>query len=155
MDTQVQLPILDLALPLAEVLKYHQTRAGDLQQARKKLGWMARRIEAETWSADFAKELEHKIITDLAKELEEARKARDSWLESKRGRLALSAAGLGVGVAAAMLAVFAGPIMPIALAATGLGLVSGRAIPGAKWLFDWRDGKKSVQENGLHYLLKV
>lgn len=28
-------------------------------------------------------------------------------------------------------------------------------IPGAEWLFDWRDGKKSVQENGLHYLLKT
>lgn len=44
---------------------------------------------------------------------------------------------------------------PIALAAAGLTLASGTAIPGAEWLLDWRDGKKGVQENGLHYLLKA
>lgn len=26
---------------------------------------------------------------------------------------------------------------------------------GTEWLLDWRDGKKSAQENGLHYLLKA
>ena len=26
---------------------------------------------------------------------------------------------------------------------------------GAEWLLDWRDGKKTLQENGLHYLLKL
>ena len=40
-----------------------------------------------------------------------------------------------------------------ALATAGLGLASGAAIPGAEWLLDWRDGKRTVQENGLHYLL--
>lgn len=25
----------------------------------------------------------------------------------------------------------------------------------AQWLLDWRDGRKSVQENGLHYLLSL
>ncbi len=153
MDTQIQLPILDPALPLAEVLEYRQTHAGDLQKAREKLGWMARRIEAEPWNTDFAEELEHKTIPDIAKELEAARKSRDSWLESKRGRLALKAAGLAAGAAAAVLAVFTAPATPVALAAAGLGLVSGTAIPGAEWLFDWRDGKKTMQENGLHYLL--
>lgn len=155
MDTQIQLPILDPALPLAEVLEYRQTHAGDLQQAREKLVWMARRIEAEPWNEDFAKELEHNTIPDIAMELEAARKSRDSWLESKRGRLALKAAGLAAGAAAAALAVFTAPATPVAPAAAGLGLVSGTAIPGAEWLFDWRDGKKSVQENGLHYLLKT
>jgi len=42
-----------------------------------------------------------------------------------------------------------------ALATPGLGLDSGTAIPGAEWLLDWRDSKKSVQENGLHYLLNA
>ncbi|MGM0561898.1 MAG: hypothetical protein ACQETX_12615 [Pseudomonadota bacterium] len=155
MDTQIQLPILDPVFPLAEVLEYRQTHAEDLHQAREKLGWMARRIEAEPWNTEFAKELEHKTIPDIAKELEAARKSRDSWLDSKRGRLALKAAGLAAGAAAAVLAVFTAPATPVALAAAGLGLVSGTAIPGAEWLFDWRDGKKSVQENGLHYLLKT
>lgn len=82
-------------------------------------------------------------------------KTRDAWLESKRGRLALSATGIAVGAAAAMLAVFAAPLTPVALAIAGLGLASGAAVPGAEWLLDWRDGKKTVQENGLHYLLSL
>jgi hypothetical protein len=36
-----------------------------------------------------------------------------------------------------------------------LGLASGTAIPGVGWLLDWRDGKRSAQENGLHYLLRI
>lgn len=155
MDSQLSLPVLSHELPLAEVLEYRRQHDADLRQARDKLGWMARRIEAEPWSREFAAELEHKTIPDLAKDLDEARKARDSWLESKRGRLALSATGLAVGAAAAVLAVFAAPLTPVALATAGLGLMSGTAIPGAEWLLDWRDGKKSVQENGLHYLLRA
>ena len=155
MDSQLNLPVLNSALPLAEVLKYRQQRDADLRQAREKLGWMARRIEAEPWSREFADELEHKTIPDLAGELNEARKARDSWLKSKRGRLALSATGIAVGAAAAVLSVIAAPLSPVALATAGLGLASGTAIPSAEWLLDWRDGKKSVQENGLHYLLKA
>jgi hypothetical protein len=155
MDSQLNLPVLNSALPLAEVLKYRQQHDADLRQAREKLGWMARRIEAEPWSREFADELEHKTIPDLAGELDEARKARDSWLESKRGRLALSATGIAAGAAAAVLSIIAAPLTPVAVATAGLGLVSGTAIPGAEWLLDWRDGKKSVQENGLHYLLKT
>ena len=155
MDSQLNLPVLNMALPLAEVLEYRQQHDGDLREARNKLGWMARRIEAEPWTREFADELEHKTIPDLASELDQARKARDGWLESKRGRLALSATGIAVGAAAAVLSVFAAPLTPVALATAGFGLVSGTAIPGAEWLLDWRDGKKSVQENGLHYLLRA
>jgi len=46
-------------------------------------------------------------------------------------------------------------VTPVALAIAELGIVSGSAIPGAEWLRDWRDCKKGVQENGLHYLLKA
>ena len=116
---------------------------------------MARRIEAEPWSDEFAKELEHKTIPDIADALSEAGRARDSWLKSGRGRSILKAAGIAVGTAAAVLAFFPTPAMPVALAVAGLGLVSGTAIPGAEWLLDWRDGRKTVQENGLHYLLKL
>lgn len=47
-NTQIQLPILNPA-PLAEVLEYRQTHDTALQQAREKLGWMARRIKARGW----------------------------------------------------------------------------------------------------------
>ena len=153
-DSQLNLPVLSAELPLAEVLEYRQEHDDALRQARDKLGWMARRIEAEPWSKEFAAELEHKTIPDIAKEVDEARKTRDAWLNSKRGRLALSATGIAVGAAAAVLSVFAAPLTPVALATAGLGLASGTAIPGVEWLLDWRDGKKSAQENGLHYLLK-
>ena len=33
------------------------------------------------------------------------------------------------------------------------GIMRTQSPPGAEWLLDWRDGKKSLQENGLHYLL--
>lgn len=154
-DTQLTLPVLNPELPLEEVLEYRQKHDAALRQARENMGWMARRIEAEPWSEEFARDVEHKTIPDIANELDEARKARDAWLKSKRGRLALSAAGIAVGASAAVLSVFAVPLAPIALATAGLGLASGSVIPGAEWLLDWRDGKKSVQENRLHYLLKV
>lgn len=154
-DSQLNLPVLSAELPLGEILEYRQKHDAALRQARDKLGWMARRIETEPWSKAFAAELEHKTIPAIAQELDEARKARDAWLDSKRGRLVLSATGIAVGAAAAVLSVFATPLTPMALATAGLGLASGTAIPGVEWLLDWRDGKKSVQENGLHYLLRT
>ena len=54
-----------------------------------------------------------------------------------------------------VLSVFAAPLAPVALATAGIGLVSGTAIPDAEWLLDWWDDKKSMQENGLHYLLRT
>lgn len=66
----------------------------------------------------------------------------------------LKAAGVAVGTAAAVLTLVATPAAPVALAVAGLGLASA-SLPGAEWLMDWRDGKKAVQENGLHYLLST
>jgi hypothetical protein len=153
-DTQLSLPILSPTLPLEEVLEHRHKHAAALAQARDKLGWMARQIEAEPWSDDFAKTLEHKTIPAIARELDEARKALDAGL-TERTKQILTGAGLAVGATSAVLAVFAAPITPIALATAGLGLASGTVIPGASWLLDWQKGKKSAQENGLHYLLKV
>jgi hypothetical protein len=151
--TQLQLPILNPKMPLEEVLQYRKTHDAALQQARDKLGRMAQRIKAEPWSDEFARELEHETIQDIADELDEVSKARDAWLKSGRGRLALQAAGLGVGAVTVLLTLVAAPLTPLALAIAGLSLTSGGVIPGAIWLLDWRDGKKTVQENGLHYLL--
>ena len=33
--------------------------------------------------------------------------------------------------------------------------MAAKAISGAAWLLDWRDGKKTVQENCLHNLLQL
>jgi len=75
-DTQLNLPILNPQLPLHAILDYRNDNSDALQSARGKLGWMARRIESEPWTKDFAEELEHKTIPDLADQLDEARKAR-------------------------------------------------------------------------------
>jgi hypothetical protein len=152
-DSQIELPILSVEMPLEEVLAYRAEHGAELRQAREKLSWMARRIEAEPWSPEFARELERETIPDVASGLEEARRARDAWLQSNRGRLALKAAGVAVGAATAVLAIVAAPLTPLALATAGLGLASGAAIPGAEWLLDWREGKRAAHENGLHYLL--
>lgn len=153
-DTQLNLPILSPTLPLEQVLEHRHKHAAALAQARDKLGWMARRIESEPWSKDFAKELEHKAIPDIAKELDEARRALDAGLTERTKQL-LVASGLAVGAATAVLTVFTNPITPIALAIAGLGLASDTLIPSLSWLLDWRDGKRATQENGLHYLLKM
>jgi hypothetical protein len=155
-DSQIDLPILSPALPLDAILEYRQKHGDALQQTRSKLGRMARRIKAEPWSTEFGGELEHKTIPDILDELDEARKARDGWLKSERGRLALKAANVVVGAAAISLTLFTTPFIPVALAAVGVGLSVAKDIvfPGAELLLDWRAGRKTAQENGLHYLLK-
>jgi hypothetical protein len=144
--------IFSILLP-GMLLPCRQKHNDALQRAREKLGWMARRIETEPWSDEFTKELEHKAIPNIADVLIEPSKVRDEWLKSGRGRSVLKAAGVAVGTAAAVLAFFPTPLTRIALATVGLGLASGTAIPGLEWLLDWRDGRKTGQVTGLHYLL--
>ncbi len=152
-DRQLNLPVLNPKMPLEELLQYRDKHEAALQEARDKLGWMARRIEAEPWDDAFIDELERETIPDIADKLKEVRKARDSWLRSQGGHLALQAAGVTIGTAEVLLTVFAAPLTPVALAIAGLSLATSTAIPGVQWLLDWRDGKQTVQENGLHYLL--
>lgn len=154
-DFELELPALDPAIPLEAVLEYREANADALGEARAKLGRMARRIRAEPWSDDFAREIESDTIPDIVDELEDARKARDAWLKRHRKRLGLTGAGIAAGAVAAGLAVFTAPLTPVALAAAGLGLASGAVIPGTEWMLDWRDGRSSAQENGIHYLLRL
>jgi len=149
-DTQLNLPALSPQIPLEHILEYRHKHADDLQQARDRLGWIARQIEQNPWSKEFETELEHKTIPAIAKELEEVRKARDTWLKSQRGRLALKAVGIGLGVASTVIGLMLGPspLLPVAIA-----LVSSAGIPSIEAALDWRDGKKSTTSNGLHYLL--
>jgi len=154
-DSQITLPILNTEVPLDEMLEYRRHHPEALAEVRDTLGIMARRIQSEPWSEDFAREIDTKTLPDLMEQLEKARKARDSWLSNRRTKRWLEAAGITVGAASAVLSVFTAPITPVALAAAGLGLASGSVIPGVKWLTEWLTGKKSIQENGLHYLLKT
>ncbi|MBI1853619.1 MAG: hypothetical protein HYR85_25050 [Planctomycetes bacterium] len=154
-DSQIRLPILNPAIPLEEVLEYRQRHPEALAKVRDTLGLMARRIQAEPWSTDFEREIETQTLPDLIEQLNQATKSRDAWLGSQSTKQWLKAGGIAVGAASAVLAVVMAPVTPVALAAAGLTLASGTAIPGAEWLLDWRDGKKSLQENGLHYLLRT
>ncbi|MHC2289865.1 hypothetical protein [Bradyrhizobium barranii] len=153
MDVQIKLPVLNPAVPLARVLEYRQSNPEPLAKVRDSLGLMARRIEAEPWSSDFADYIETKTLPDLIVQLNEAAKARDAWLDRPNTKDWLKAAAIAAGTASVVLALGTAPITPVALAIAGLGIASGSAIPGAEWLLDWRDGKKTIQENGLHYLL--
>ena len=156
-DTQLNLPILNPEMPLEEVLEYRLDHKDALQEARTKLGWMARSIAAEPWSKDFTQEIEHKTIPDINKQLEEVSKARDSWLKSNRARLLTKGGTVVLGAASIVLSLFTTPFVPVALAVAGLGLTVAKdvAVPGAEWWVDWRDGKQTAQENGLHYLLQI
>lgn len=151
-DAQLDLPMISPQVKLEDILEHRQRHASELQQVRDRLGWLARRIREAPYSKEFEAELEHTTIPDIAKDLEEARKARDAWLKSKRGRLALSAAGIAIGAAATIagLVLSPTPLLPV-----GLGLISSAGIPSLELALDWKEGKQAAKENGLHYLLKV
>jgi hypothetical protein len=151
-DTQLNLPSLSPQLHLDDILEYREKHAGELQQARERMAWLARQLEQTPWTKAFEAEIEHKAIPGIAKELGEVKKARDSWLNSKRGSLALKAAGITVGVASTIvsLIVTPSPLLPVTL-----GLVGSALIPGLGVFQDWIQGKKEAGANGLHYFLKL
>ena len=88
-------------------------------------------------------------------QLADVKKARSAWLQSATIKRRLKAASAIFGGASAVLTLVTTPIAPIALASAGLAVVSGGAIPGVEWLMDFLEGKKTEQENGLHYLLRM
>jgi hypothetical protein len=154
-DPDLNLPALSPDLPVEAVLEYRQDHGDELAQVRTHLARMARRIETDPWTDDFAKELDRRIIPDLVAELDAVRQRRDNWVDRKRKQGLISAAGLVAGTGAAVLSIVAAPITPIALAIAGLSLVSGSVVPGAEWLNNWREGKSTGHENGLSYLLRT
>jgi hypothetical protein len=151
-DKQLNLPFLSPQMQLEAILEYRQDHTDELKLVRERLAWVARRVREEPYTKEFDEELDHDTIPDIAKDLEEVRKARDSWLMSKRGRVALSAAGIAVGVAATIVGLV---LSPTPLLPVGLGLISSSGIPSLQLALDWRDGKQEVLGNGLHYLLQV
>ena len=149
----LKLPILDVSVPLAEILEYRRKHADGLAALRERMTRLARQIDSEPWTTGFSRELEKRFLPDLADDLADARKARDAWLASSAKKAWYAAAGVAFGAASVALGLVAAPLTPIALAAAGVGVAGTVAIPGASWLSDWRDGKKAARENGLHYLL--
>jgi hypothetical protein len=154
-DPDLNLPTLSPDLPVEAVLEYRQDHGDELAQVRTHLAGLARRIETDPWSEEFANELDRHTIPDLVAELNAVRQRRDDWVDSKRKQGLLSAATLAAGTGAAVLSIVAAPITPIVLAIAGLSLVSGSVVPGAEWLNNWREGRSAGHENGLSYLLRT
>jgi hypothetical protein len=154
MDRQLNLPILDPRLPLDEVLDYRERCDAEMQEARDTLGWMARKIQEEPWTEAFANDLDSAMIPTVKDKLDEARRARDAQLRTRRSAAA-KATGVGAGAAGAVLTVLAAPVTPIAIAIAATSLMSGSIAPGLDWLEDWRHGKRGAHENGLQYLLNI
>jgi hypothetical protein len=154
-DADLSLPALSPDVPVEAVLEYRQDHAEELTRVRAHLAALARRIENDPWTDDFAREIDRRAIPDLRDELVVVRQRRDEWVRRKRKQGLLSAAGIAAGTGAAVLSVFAAPVTPIVLAIAGLSLVSGSAIPGLEWVNSWRDGRAAGHENGLSYLLRI
>lgn len=156
-DTQLDLSVLSPDLSLEDILEYRHDNKDSLAQTRDKLGRLARRIKEEPWTQDFYEEVEHTTIPDIAVELDEAKKMRDAWLKTQRGKHALKVAGIGVAAASIIvpLVMATAPLLPVGIATAALGIAGGMAIPGLEWIGDWREDKSKAEENGLHYLLSL
>jgi hypothetical protein len=154
-DTDLQLPAMSPELPLEVILEHRGEHSSELERTREALAKLARRIREDPWSEEFAEDLEYQTIPDIEKQLEEARRARDAWIKSKRGRLALKGTGIGLGAAAATVSLLLSPtpLLPIPIIIGLLGLTGSAMIPGLELMQDWREGQGAVTENGLHYLI--
>jgi len=154
--TDVDLAVLSPKLQLDEILKFREDNKDTLTELREELGLMARQIRSQPWTKEFEDCLESDTLPKLQKSMKDGFKARDGWLKGGRGKLALKAAGLTFGAAAAVitLATAATPLLPVAVAATAFGMLGDNVIPGVELVMDWRKGKKAAEENGLNYLIK-
>lgn len=153
--TDLDLAIIPPKISMEELLKYRQDNEDALGHAREELGLLARKIASQPWTEEFANELETQALPQLHRILNDGKKARDSWLKSDRGRLIVKVMGTAACAATAVLTLFAAPATPLVLVTAGLEIAAGAAIPGAEWFLDRRDRRRSLQENGLHYLLRI
>jgi hypothetical protein len=152
MEKRLNLPVLSPQFSLEKILEYRAKHHDQLQQAREKLSRLARRLQEEPWSEDFNGEVNDMIATDIANDLKECQKARDSWLKS----IAIPSTVIGLGTASTVLGLVATPLTPIAITTAAISLTTGSLIPAAQWFLNWQQDKQSPSfENGLHYLLKI
>lgn len=89
-DMDLNLPALSPELPVEAVLEYRQEHADELNDVRTRLSTLARRIETDPWTDDFARELDRRAIPELAAELDALRRRRDDWVNRKRKQGILS-----------------------------------------------------------------
>jgi hypothetical protein len=144
--TDVHLGVIPPDMPLEEVLEYRRKHAGELEQARDRLGWVSREIRQSPWSTEFADEVEHNIIPGLNKELVPAKASWTSWIKG---------AGLVLGGAAAILTFHTVPLLSVAAVVGALGIAKNLALPGLEFAHDWKNGKQDAAANGLHYFIKL
>jgi hypothetical protein len=143
--TDLDLGVIPEAMPLEKILEYRLRYSGELQAARDKLQWMAREITDEPWTKAFEDAVFHQKIPELHKALQPAQNSWSAWLKL---------AGLAMGGAAAVLALFTSPGAPAATAVVVAALTIGKdaGIGGLECVQDWKAGKA---RNGLHYLLRL
>jgi hypothetical protein len=153
-DQLLQLPALSTRLPIEEVVEYRLKHSDNLAAARRELALMAQRIRSDPWSPEFAADIEHQVIPDLDQALKVVRATQVSWFKSKKGSLALRAAGLTAATAATVVSLVAAPVIaPAALAVGALNLVSASAVPGAEIVRDWLSSN-DASGNDLAYLIR-
>jgi hypothetical protein len=155
-DMRLNLPILSPELPLETILEYREKHGDELKLARETLAELTESISKEPWSEGFEKDLEEDIIPKIQEQLEEASKARDSYLRSRGELIAFDGTRLGLTTAgsAISLALITAPLMPLAVVPAVLGL-AGSAVGLMKLIRDLREGKRAATENGLHYLIEL
>jgi hypothetical protein len=155
-DKEIKLPAMSDKLRLEDIYRFREDHQDDLEQARRKITQLSRAIMEIPLSDGYSKEVDAAMV-GVDKELEEAEKARNAWLKSKRGKNALRATGIAVGAAAATLSIVFSvtPLAPIGLAIAGLGLLGDHVIPGFELFTDWKKEKAESLDNGLHYFLEL
>jgi hypothetical protein len=154
-DTDLQLPAMSPELPL-EVILERRENSKELERTRDALAMLAQQIRENPWSEEFAEDLEYQTIPQIEKQLQETRRARDTWIESKRGRLALKGTGIALGAAATTISLVLTPtpLLPVPIFIALLGLAGTAIIPSLELVQEWREGQRAMTENGLHYLLR-
>lgn len=146
MLTDIDLGFIPPAMSVEGILKYRNKHEAELQQARDRLGWLAREIRESPWSKEYADEIDHVTIPKIHKELEPVRKSWASWLKT---------AGFVAGGVAAVISLTTTPLVPVAVVIGMMGMTKDVVIPGIEHFLDWKQGKKEATGNGLHYFIKL
>ena len=106
-----------------------------------KISHGSRELQAQPLTKDFDKEVHHVMIPKLHKTLSEVGKGRDDWLKGGRGKLALKAAGISIGLATAVATLVMGamPATMGALALTIGGIAGSNVFPALEVISDWNE----------------
>lgn len=146
MLTDIDLGVVPPSMSVEDILKYRNKHEAELQQARERLGWLAREIRESPWSKEYADKIDQETIPKIHKELEPVKKSWASWLKT---------AGFVAGGVAAVISLTTTPFVPVTVAIGMMGMTKDVVIPGIEHFLDWKQGKKEATVNGLHYFIKL